>query len=253
MRHFVVNRRTRHLTFGAPLVMALAMLAFPFAFPFQVHADESQSVDFFETNVRPLLVNVCVECHGEREQAGNLRLDSRQHALAGGDSGDAIVPGDPGRSLMIKAVRRDGDLQMPPDHPLSDSQISKLADWIKIGAPWPETAHLLTPRAETHWSFQPVQRPAIPSSKLEDTGGTNWVGTPIDAFVLRRLLANGLHPSPRADRRTLIRRATFDLTGLPPTTSEVKAFLSDDSDDAWPRLIDRLLDSPHYGEKWARH
>ena len=202
MRHFVVNQEARHFALRAGLIMALTMLTIPF----QVHADESQSVEFFETNVRPLLVDVCVECHGEREQAGNLRLDSRRHALAGGDSGNAIHPGDPDRSLMIKAVRRDGDLQMPPDHPLSDSQIDGLVQWIKIGAPWPETDHVLEPRSQTHWSYQPVRRPAIPKSKLEENGGTDWVRTPIDAFVLRRLQDNELRPSPRADRRTLIWR-----------------------------------------------
>ncbi len=249
MRHFDVIRLTKLRVWHKPLVMVMAMLALPF----HAWADDSQTNDYFEAHIRPLLVDVCVKCHSEKEQSGNLRLDSRQHALTGGDSGSAIRPGDPERSLIVKAVKRDGELQMPPDHPLSETQIGALIHWIDLGAPWPETADLVEAESQPHWSFQPVQKPEIPTVQSGDIAGTDWLRTPIDAFVLRKLLASGLRPSPMADRRTLIRRATFDLTGLPPTAEEVEAFVNDDSDDAWPRLIDRLLDSSSYGEKWARY
>jgi hypothetical protein len=173
--------------------------------------------------------------------------------MEGGGSGPAIVPGRPAESLLIEAVRQQGDLEMPPGRKLRDAQIASLERWIAAGAPWPAEAPVVDQRTEAqsrHWAFQPIGSPEPPP-----VHGAAWCQTPIDAFVLARLEAAGLEPSPRADRRTLIRRATYDLTGLPPTPAEVDAFLADpDSDsEAFARVVDRLLASTQYGEQWARH
>ena len=217
-----------------------------------VLAQSPADLEFFEKQVRPLLVASCSECHGDEKQSNELRLDSREAILKGGERGPAIVPGKPDESLLIQAVRQSGELEMPPDGKLADEQIAILEHWVEIGAPWP--ANDVTPadqRAEaqrTHWAFQPVHLPAVPS--VEDAA---WVKNPIDAFVLAELESRGLKPSPPADRRTLIRRVTYDLTGLPPTPAEVEAFVGDADPDAYAKLIDRLLASPQYGEHWARH
>lgn len=211
------------------------------------HAAAAQTVgdELFERRVRPLLANQCIRCHGPEKQSGELRLDSRVAMLTGGERGPAVVPGAPERSLLLSAIRREGDLEMPPDDTISPDDAAAVSEWISQGAVWPETATIRAPAETPHWAFQPVQEPRVP-----DVAG---VHSPIDAFVRSRLDEVGLAVSPPADRRTLIRRATFDLTGLPPTPSEVDAFLQNTQPGAWPRLIDRLLDSKHYGEKWARH
>lgn len=232
---------------------ALSLVSLLIALVGTASSDDTLSRDYFETHIRPLLVDACVKCHDANEQSGNLRLDSREHLLRGGDSGQVIVPGDPANSLIVKAVKRDGELSMPPDHPLNQTQINRLEHWIETGASWPEVEIGDASSADPHWSFQRIVKPEIPPVPPSDAVGSDWVQSPIDAFVLRTLLANGLLPSPKADRRVLIRRASFDLTGLPPTAEEVDAFVNDPSPDAWPRLINRLLDSPHYGEKWGRH
>jgi len=208
----------------------------------------------FEKEVRPLLIGRCGKCHGAEKAKAGLRLDSRQALMEGGDTGPALAPGRPGESLLIAAVRHAGDLKMPPDRKLNDEQIAALERWVGAGAPWPAApGPAPDSRAEAwrrHWAFRPIGDPAPPA--VRDGG---WCRNPIDAFVLAGLEAAGLPPSPRAGRRTLIRRATYDLTGLPPTPGEVEAFVNDaDADpDAYGKLVERLLASPHYGERWARH
>lgn len=210
------------------------------------------AVESFERHVRPVLVEHCLECHGAKKQEGGLRLDSRAALLKGGDSGAAVVVGQADSSLLIKAVRRTGDLKMPPESELSRSQVEALQEWIKLGAPWPTTEPKPTVSqaelAKSHWSFQPVRDPQLPANKA-----AGWVKQPLDKFVLAKLESAGIAPAQMADRRTLIRRAKFDLLGLPPTPEEVAAFEADHSPDAYKNLIDKLLESPHYGERWARY
>ncbi|VTR99230.1 PSD1 and planctomycete cytochrome C domain-containing protein [Tuwongella immobilis] len=205
--------------------------------------------DYFEAKIRPILLDSCGRCHGPTTQQHGLRLDSRQSLLTGGDSGPAIVPGKPQESLLLKAVQRTGTLKMPPGKPLSAAQIADLTKWIEAGAPWPDSAIATKPTAAApHWAFQPVKSPPVPQPKMADR-----VRNPIDSFVLTKLEQANLSPSPLADRRTLIRRVTLDLTGLPPTMAEVEAFVADPDPQAYAKLVDRLLASPHYGEQWARH
>lgn len=217
------------------------------------------SAEFFEARVRPLLVAQCYECHGDKKE-GLLRVDSREGLLAGGESGPAIVPGDPDKSLLIQAVKRLPDApQMPSKRPkLRDEDIAVLVDWIKAGAPWPATASSPVPAAaakptgftaeqRAYWAFQPLTTPAVPVVR-----DGSWAHTSIDRFVLARLERDGLRPVAAADKLTLIRRATLDLTGLPPTPSEVSAFLGDASPQAFAKVVDRLLASPRYGETWGR-
>jgi len=204
----------------------------------------------FETTVRPALISSCVECHGPKKQKGGLRLDSRAAMIEGGDSGPAIVPGDPGESLLILAVSREDDgLKMPPSKPLPPDQRKALAAWIAAGAPWPE-ALAASPDDEDegpHWAFQPLNRAKPPA----DPSG--WAEGAIDAWIAAARRDHGVAPVEEADRRTLIRRATFDLTGLPPEPDRVEAFAADDRPDAFARLVDELLASPRYGERWGRY
>jgi cytochrome c553 len=205
---------------------------------------------FFEARVRPVLSEHCFRCHGPHKQRSNLRLDSRAATLRGGDNGPALKPGDAEGSLLIQAVRHVGDLKMPPEKKLPPEAIEALTAWVKAGAPWPEsrTVDAATDAWKRHWAFQPVRRPEPPAVK-EDAAVRN----PIDRFLLARLEEKGLRFSPPADRRTFIRRVTYDLIGLPPTPEEVAAFEADPAPDAYERLIERLLASPHYGERWGRH
>jgi hypothetical protein len=210
--------------------------------------------DFFENRIRPIFVNDCYKCHSQQapKLKGGLSLESRDGWLKGGDNGPVIVPGDPDKSALIKAVRyTDEDLQMPPKgQKLSDAKIADLEAWVKMGAPDPRVGVVLATNKSPrdHWAFKPIQNPPVPEVKE-----TNWVQTPIDNFILAKLEANDLKPNAIADKRTLIRRATFDLIGLPPTTQEVNDFLADDSPDAFAKVVDRLLASPHYGERWGRY
>jgi cytochrome c553 len=213
-------------------------------------------VQFFENRVRPVLVENCYKCHSRQAEKvkGGLLLDTRDGVLKGGESGAAIVPGDPDKSLLIKAIRyADPDLQMPPkDKKLSDPQIEDLVAWVKMGAPDPRVATLAqkewSDSSKKHWAWQPVKKPVVPEVK-----DSAWAKTPIDNFILAELEEKELKPNPIADKRTLIRRATFDLIGLPPTPEEVDAFVKDESPDAFAKVVDRLLASPHYGERWGRH
>ena len=217
----------------------------------------AERIEFFEAKIRPLFAENCYSCHSAKEKIkGDLRLDAPTKILAGGHSGPAIVPGDADASLLIKAVRyTDEDLQMPPDDKkLPAEKIALLEAWVKMGAPMPKTSDapkLMTEVSEArakHWAFKPVQKPEPP--KVKKSG---WVRTPVDNFVLARLEAKKLKPAAQADRRTLIRRLSYDLIGLPPTPKEVHAFEKDKSPNAYAKLVDRLLASPHYGERWGRH
>jgi mono/diheme cytochrome c family protein len=222
-------------------------------------ADEA-GVQFFESRVRPLLAEHCYRCHSadaEEVKAG-LRVDSREGLIAGGDGGPALVPGRPGQSRLIEAVRyASPELQMPPRRRLSDEQVADLVRWVELGAPWPgggrpSAAPAGRPdmerRRATHWAWQPVRATAPPA--VEDQG---WVRTRVDRFILARLEAAGLRPAPPADRRSLLRRVHFALVGLPPTPEEVEDFVADPAPDALERAVDRLLASPRFGERWARH
>jgi hypothetical protein len=221
-----------------------------------------EEIEFFEKKIRPVLADNCYGCHSAQAKKlmGGLLLDSREAMLKGGASGQpALIPGDPENSLLIKAIRYTGSKpQMPPAGRLPDQVIKDFEQWVKMGAPDPrksQTAAASTDwqpydfnEAKKFWSFQPIKDSPPPQVK-----NVAWVKTPIDNFILARLEEKGLKPLGEADRRTLIRRATFDLTGLPPTPEEVEAFLSDNSPNAFEKVVDRLLASPAYGEKWGRH
>lgn len=220
---------------------------------------DAAGVEFFEKNVRPLLVKHCYECHSAQEKNGGLVLESRAGVLTGGDTGAAIVAGDPEKSLLIEAIRYTNlDLQMPPKNKLADAEITILEQWVAIGAPDPRTEELAAKKTgptgmsieegREFWSMKPVVNHPVPAVK-----NTDWVKTPIDAFVLAKLEEQGIAPAPAADKATLIRRVTFDLTGLPPTSEEVEAFVADESPDAFKPVVERLLNSPHYGVRWGRH
>jgi mono/diheme cytochrome c family protein len=218
----------------------------------------AEQVEFFEKKIRPLLVNHCYECHSAQadEIAGNLRLDWRGGLIQGGDSGPAIVPGDASGSRLIRAVRHDDpDLKMPPEKKLSDAEIADLVAWVKMGAPDPRVESkesgkkkLSVSEARQFWSLKPVEDPGVP--KVKDKA---WPRGDIDRFILQKLEAQKLRPAADADRRTLLRRATYDLTGLPPTPDEIEAFLKDKSPRAFAKVVDRLLATRAYGERWGRH
>lgn len=209
-------------------------------------------LEAFEKEVRPLLMERCAGCHGAEKQKAGLRVDAREFLIAGGDSGPAIEPGKPDESLIIEAVRQEGDLKMPPQGKLTPEQVAALERWIAAGAPWPAGQPAAVDARKDawakHWAFQPIADPEPPQVRDAD-----WVRNPIDAFVKAGLEAKGLAPSPAAGRAALIRRATYDLTGLPPSPEEVEAFVADPDPDAYAKLVDRLLASPQYGEQWARH
>lgn len=242
------------------LIAVCVAIVYVFVSPLLVLGETSEDLagraDFFESKVRPLLLSQCADCHGPEEQSAGLRVDSLGSLLRGGDTGPALVPGDVESSLMVQAIRQSGELRMPPDSRLNSEQVGILERWIAMGAPWPADSSeagqedsQVSQRQRKHWAFQPVVDPPLPS-----VVDVSWCRNPVDTFVLAQLEANGMHPSPRADRRTLIRRATYDLTGLPPTPSEVQDFVADPAadSDVYERLIERLLDSPQYGVHWAR-
>ncbi len=205
----------------------------------------------FGKQVEPLLRSKCVACHGPAQQISGLRLDARQAAMAGGYSGPVIVPGKSAESkLMDRLTGAKGVMVMPPGKPLTAAEIATIRAWIDQGANWPESAPpaiAATRRASSHWAFQPLRSSTVPKPKQ-----SAWVRNPIDAFVLAKLEAEHLQPSPEASKLTLLRRVHLDLTGLLPTPGEIQDFLADKRADAYERLVDRLLDSPHYGERWAR-
>ena len=217
---------------------------------------DAKTTEYFEARVRPILAANCYECHAD-QASGGLRVDSREALLKGGDSGPAIVPGDPDRSLLIQAVKRLPDApQMPSGRPrLKADDIDVLVDWVRAGALWPASSSkpvlpsgmVVTPEHRAFWAFQPLRATKPPAVK-----DAAWAKTDIDRFILARLAKEGLRPAPAADKLSLIRRATLDLTGLPPSAEEVDAFVADKSPEAFARVIDRLLASPRYGEAWGR-
>ncbi|MHC4876552.1 MAG: PSD1 and planctomycete cytochrome C domain-containing protein [Planctomycetota bacterium] len=215
-------------------------------------ADDNEH--FFETRIRPVLISKCFKCHGGDKVSSELRVDSREALLKGGEYGEpSIVPGKPEESLLIDAIDpQNEDIVMPPDEELPGSVIEDFRTWIRNGAVWPKSpgSGAIDPSfvAEGHWAFRPIERPAVP-----DVRNRVWAQNEVDQFILAQQEAAGLTPSRRASRETLIRRVSFDLLGLPPTYEEVQAFVADDAPDAWPRLVDRYLSSPQYGERWGRH
>ena len=215
--------------------------------------------EFFEKSVRPVLATHCYQCHGPKKQEAELRLDSRAGMLKGGQTGPAITPGKPEDSELVLAISYDpSGYQMPPTGKLKPDEIEALTRWVKMGAPWPGDAETPAAGGESegidiaerarHWSFQPVRRPEVPA-----VDNTSWPRNPIDQFLLARLEAASLQPADPAGKRTWLRRVTFDLTGLPPTPEEAERFLEDHSPEAHEKVVDRLLTSPAYGERWARH
>ena len=223
-----------------------------------LHAQKADPAEFFESKVRPLLANHCYACH-TGAASGGLRLDSREALLKGGKSGPAVVPGKPEESLLIAATAYTQDrIKMPPSEKMEDTEIADLTSWVRTGAVWPETSanapaaaaagYQITPQQRAFWAFQPIRNPAPPKVRLP-----RWQANPIDAFVFAKLDEKKLTPAAPASKQTLIRRATLDLTGLPPTPQEVDAFVADKSATAYAKLVDRLLASPRYGERWGRH
>jgi hypothetical protein len=203
--------------------------------------------DLFDRQIHPILAGKCFRCHGGERVSGELRVDSREGLVKGGDSGPAIVPGKAEASLLIRAVRRADDVSaMPPDKPLRADEIESLAAWIEAGASWPDRVARFD--VKKHWAFEPLRHAAPPDVKAQ-----NWPQNSIDRFILAAQESAGVGPAPEAARRTLLRRASYDLTGLPPMPGEVEAFEVDDSPDAWEKTVERLLSSPRYGERWGRH
>lgn len=227
----------------------------------QVPSFPPESVEFFEQKIRPLLIDRCMKCHGDTKQWANLRLDSRHSILAGGDSGPAIDIVNPDQSeLLVRVLATDSETRMPPTDSgpsLNPEQIGLLQHWIAMGAPWPAVIeHAKGNRKdvwEKHWAFQPVRsHPPVPVESAA-TDFANWQQSPIDRFVLKKLTEHQLSPSPQADPRDLVRRVTYSLTGLPPTPESIASFQQNPSTEAYAALVDRLLESPEYGEHWGRH
>ncbi len=237
------------------LLLAIVCRSTEAAYP---RADDPLAAEFFEKSIRPILAEKCQKCHGAAKTRGGLSLAGRALVLKGGDSGPAAVPGKPRESLIIEAVEQRGELKMPPEGKLSPGEVDRLRRWIELDMPWPEvhageSAAPAAAPAESResrdwWSFRPVRAGSPPLVK--DAG---WPRSEVDRFILAALEARGMKPSPTADRRTLIRRASYDLTGLPPTPEEVESFVADRSPEAFARVVDRLLASPAYGERWGRH
>ena len=235
--------------------MSVAVIAFVTCVTAQGANEDLSGIEFFEKRIRPLLVEKCYRCHSSdsKKVRGGVLLDTRAGWLRGGDRGPSIVPGIPDESLLIEAVEYTNvDLQMPPKGKLSGKEIADLRQWVKLGAPDPRVGEAargleeefdLGKRRSQHWAWQPISSPTPPAVQTRA-----WPRAPLDHFVLARLEALELHPAVEADRRTLIRRVTFDLIGLPPTPAEVSAFVRDDSVGAFEKVVDRLLHSPQFGE-----
>jgi cytochrome c553 len=219
-------------------------------------AQDKEGAAFFEAKIRPVLIERCYSCHSAeaKKLKAELYVDSREGLLKGGETGPAVIPGDLEKSLLIKAIRyKDEDLKMPPKGKLTPEVVADFEAWVKRGAPDPRAKGAAAAKKEInieagkkYWAFQPLQTPAVPAVKQKTR-------TPVDAFIAAKLEAAGIRPNPEADKRRLIRRATFDLLGLPPTSNEVDAFLADTDPDAFSKVVDGLLARSEFGEKWARH
>ena len=242
----------------APLSLLLLLAC---AVAAQAEPPSAEQAEFFEKKVRPLLVAKCFECHSDQNEESELRVDSLAELLSGGTRGPAIVPGKPAESLLVRAIGHGETLQMPPKKKLSAGEIVDLTKWIKDGAAWPgENAKppavvganskemVFSEAQKSHWAFQPVRDHIVPEVR-----DSSWCQSPVDRFLVARLEQANLKPAVPADKRGLLRRTMFDLTGLPPTPEELRAFLADESPDAFARVVDRLLASPRYGEKYGRH
>lgn len=250
------SRNVRKLCFQIAGIVSASLLAV---------ADEPQQLtpaqkDFFENKIRPILSENCYKCHSleQGKSKGDLTLDTREGLLKGGKDGKVIIPGKPGESMLIRAVSyTDPDLEMPPKgDKLTPQQVADLTAWVKMGAPDAREVSAtstnkltgLNSKARNHWAYQPVKQPELPAVK-----NSRWLATPVDAFILAKLEANDMKPNAPASKEALIRRAYYDLIGLPPSPSEVRLFVNDGSSQAFARVVDRLLASPHYGERWGRY
>jgi len=241
------------------IVIQMAVIGASGRNAFGAEPPSEADIEFFESKIRPLLIEKCVDCHGEDDAQSDLQLDTLAGMQAGGVSGPAFVAGEPDESLIISAIAyKDEALRMPPDGKLSDEKIELLKEWVKRGAPHPDGSgeskgkvrrgKIDIAKARQYWSLKPIARPAVPVVTRSD-----WAGEPIDAFILAAMESKGLTPAPQAEKRTLIRRVTFGLTGLPPTPEDIANFLTDESPTAYEKVVDRLLDSKAYGEHWGRH
>ncbi len=238
---------------------AVAVWMVPVAFA-DAPGERGADLEWFETKIRPILVDHCYTCHSaDTKPSGGLRVDDRNGLLAGGNSGPAVVPGKPDASLLLLRVKhKSSNKRMPKEgQPLTDEQIAALSRWISVGAPWPPVkvpaslgqAHeWYEPLKREHWAWQPLSNPELPA-----VGKPSWPRDELDRFVLAGLEKAGLDPLEDADRATLLRRVRFDLTGLPPTPGELDAFPSDDLPGAFARLVDGLIASPQFGERWGQH
>lgn len=248
-----------------PLLLAAALFILSFSIPNLLVADEAnpfsaEQLEFFEKDVRPILVARCYECHSGKnaEPKGGLRVDSREALLKGGDTSPAIEPGNAKKSLLIDSINYGETYQMPKKSKMPDGEIAILTKWVDMGAPWPTgdkpavdntaKAFDLAARKASHWCWQPITNPPSPVVKNEA-----WPTDAIDRFILSKMEAQGFTPAAPAEKRTLIRRIYFDLIGLPPTPEKVGAFVDDTSPEAVAKVVDELLKSPRFGERWGRH
>ena len=269
MLHVNTHRRIARLALAPKSILAVITVMGLLAAPLRGADDGSKDdapqdaakIEFFQREVWPILASHCFKCHGGGDKMrGGLSLASRDAVLKGGDIGPAVSLDAPAESMLLEAIEYEG-LEMPPSGKLPAKEIAVLRKWVEMGIPWtpgaaaPHEAEAekggppqVNEQTRSHWSFRPLVRPEVPPVENGD-----WVRNPIDTFILARLEEAGLAPAPPADKAGLLRRAYYDLTGLPPTPEEVQRFLADDSPDAFERVVDRLLESPHYGEKWGRH
>lgn len=233
---------------GTAIVLVL-WVSCTFGVPANGQSAASDDEAFFESKVRPVLAGICIECHGPKKASGGLRLDSHEALLKGGESGPAVIPGDVEHSLLAIAIKHDEDefVQMPPTKALPKQTVADLHAWIAAGAKWPATATTAIVSDRPHWAFAPLRSVAAP----EDLSG--WAKQPLDLFIAAAQREHGLRPVRAADKQVLLRRAYFDLIGLPPTPEQVESFLADDRPEAFAYAVEELLASPHYGERWGRH
>jgi cytochrome c553 len=246
-----MNLHRKHLARLALLVAACCLTGrLTSAEPTTEGVGAEQKIRFFENSVRPILFTHCIACHGPKKQESGFRLDLRSAAFRGGDNGPSIVPGQPDDSLLIDAVSWKGDIRMPPESRLSDEQVEVLRKWIQSGAYWPASlpAEGANP-GESHWAFQPLTLSPVVEPP---PNAAKWAENEIDLFIFSKQAEQVLSPATEADRRTLLRRISLDLTGLPPTLAEVNAFIADRRPDAYSQAVDRFLASPRYGERWGR-